>query len=154
MSLLTPVLAPRARLDLAVEHGPEHLRPFYRAVRDAGISFATVLQHAGRFSFPSDKPVIALLGDDMHEALGPAGFNRKSVRRFVATCAVAVVVACDAQPRFYAMAAHAAVCLRCNVVIVETRSEHEVDWIDLIRSIRPDIRMLVGTVRPETEARH
>ena len=154
MADLPPILAPRARLDFAVEHGPEYFRPIYRAVRDCGISFATVTQHAGRFGFPSDKPVIALLGDDMHEALGPAAFNRKSVRRFVATCAAAVVIACEAQPRFYAMAAAAAVCVRRNVVIVETRSEHEADWIDLVQAVNPAIKLLVGTVRPPTAARH
>ena len=154
MSVLSPILALRARLDFAVEHGPAHLRYIYAAVRDCGVSFGTVTQHSGRFAFPSDKPVIAILGDDMHATLGPAAFHRKSVRRFVASCAAAVVIACDAQPRFYAMATSVAVCLRRNVLIVETRSEHEADWVDLVQAINPDIRLLVGTVRPETEARH
>lgn len=154
MSLLSPILAPRVRLDFAVENGPAHLRCIYAAVRDCGVSFATISQNSGRFAFPAGKPVVALLGDDMHEALGPAAFHRKSVRRFVATCAAAVVIACDAQPRFYAMATSVAVCLRRDVLIVETRSEHEADWIDLVKTISPDIRMLIGTVRPPTGARH
>ena len=151
--MLTPELVSRARLDFAVEHGPEHLRHVYRAVRDGAVTFGFVTQRSGRFAFPSRLPVIAIFGDDLDEALGPAGFHRKSVRRFVASCAGAVVIACDAQPPLYHAAA-AAVVLRRNVVLVETRSEHEADWIDLIRSIKPDIRMLVGTVRPPTEARH
>lgn len=154
MSILSPHIAPRARLDAAVDQGPLHLRDLYRAVRDYGISFATVTQHAGRFAFPSDKPVVALLGDDMHQALGPTAFHRKSVRRFVASCKAAVIVACEAQPRFYMAAAVTAAVLRQNVVVVETRSEHEADWFDLLREINPSINMLVGAVRPETEARH
>ena len=154
MTLLSPIIAPRARLDFAVENGPEHLRCIYAAVRDYGVSFATVTQNSGRFAFPAGKPVVALLGDDMHQAFGPAAFHRKSVRRFVASCAGAVVITCDAQPRFYAAAAGVAILLRRNAIIVETRSEHEADWIDLVRSVSPDIRMLIGTVRPPTEARH
>ncbi len=152
--MLAPAFVHRARLDAAVEHGPAHLRPMYLAVRDHGVSFAVVTQRAGRFAFPSDKPVVALLGDDLDEALGPAGFHLKSVRRFVASCEGAVIIACDPQPRLYIAAATVAVMLRRNAVIIETRSEHEADWVDLIRSIKPDIRMLLGTVRPPTEAQH
>ncbi len=147
--MMSPDIIPRAKLNAAVEHGPLHLRPLYHAVRDYGISFAIVTQGAGRFAFPSDKPVITLLGDDLHEALGPPAFHRKSVRQFVATCRAAVIVACDPQPKFYIAAATTAVLLRQNVVIVETRPEHEADWFDLVRQITPDINLLVGTVRPE-----
>ena len=152
--MIGPDIIPRARLDFAVDHAPEHLRAIYRAVRDHGVSFGVVTQRAGRFAFPSDKPVVTLLGDDLDEALGPPAFHRKSVRRFVASCEAAVIISCDPQPWFYTAATSVAVLKRRNVLIVETRSEVEADWVDLVRSIAPDIRMLIGTVRPETEARH
>jgi hypothetical protein len=113
-----------------------------------------VLQHQGEFAFAIDKPTILLLGDDLDEAFGPTAFHAKSMRRFIKRCGLVVVVACEPKPELYAMAAETAILTRQHVAIVETRSEHEADWIHHLRRVKPQLPLLVGTVSPPTEARH
>ena len=96
---------PRTRLTHAVEVGPPHLRPVWVAIRDAGIGFMMVAQHAGAFEAPNTRPTLLLIGDDMKEALGPAAFHRQSLRRFVSQCSAAVIVGCEPLPIAYASAA-------------------------------------------------
>lgn len=140
---------PRHRLDFAVERGPLHLRGIYRCIRDGGIGFATVPQRAGRFDMPTDRPHVVILGDDMHAALGPAAFHRKSVRRFAARCRTAAIVACEALPVLYTGPALTAMSMRWDGLIVETLPRWEASWADLIRQANPSITLLIGTVKPE-----
>ena len=140
---------PRDRLTAAVDHGPEHLRAIYWAVRDGGIGFATISQRAGRFDLPRDRPIVAILGDDMDKALGPAAFHRKSVRRFAARCRTASIVSCAPLLPLYAAPALAAMGLGLSGLIVETQPLFESDWADLILEANPTIALLIGTVKPE-----
>ena len=140
---------PRHRLDFAVDHGPAHLRGIYRCVRDGGIGFATVPQHAGRFDLPTTRPHVVVIGDDMNEALGPSAFHRKSVRRFAARCRTAAIVACEPMPVLYTGPALAAMGMRWDALIVETLPRWEASWADLIRKANPSLVLMIGTVRPE-----
>ena len=143
------------RLSRAIESGrAPHLRPILVAVRDFGCGWATVPQRAGRFDIPEGRPNIVVIGDDATEALGIAGFHRKSLRRFLRTCGAVVVVSCDPQTVFYAAAATTAVERRQNTVVIETRLSHEAEWVALAQAEAPEASFLVGTVRPETGARH
>lgn len=137
----------REHLSFAVDHGPKHLRPIFRAVRDGGIGFATILQHAGRFDLPTDQPMVAILGDDLDKAFGPAAFHKRSVRRFAARCRTASIVACAAETIFYATPAAISVGLRQDTLIIETLPRWEASWADLIREASPEIFLLIGRVR-------
>ncbi len=147
---MTVCTVPRARLDAAVEHG-EHLAPLYAAVRDHGCILAIVPQHAGPFDPPPDgRPAIIILGDDLEQALGPPAFHARSLRRLLRGVRMAAVVACEPLPEIYAAAARHAVLLRRNVVIVETRPEQEIQWVEQIRSIAPDASFIIGSVEGGT----
>ena len=148
------IMATRERLTFAVEHGPEHLRPLYLAARDFGVRLATIEQRAGAFRPPTDKPVLMVLGDDTLTPLGPAGFDRKSVKRFAARCDVAVVMSCAPLLAGYAAAAACAAGYRRDALIVESQPKHEQAWLDLLREANPSMRIIVGAVRPASEARH
>ncbi len=142
--------APRERLDYAIEHG-RHLAPLYEAVRDFGCALVVVPQGLEPFELlTADMPCIIVLGDDLVEALGPAAFDAKSLRRALKGVRLAAIVGCGPSPEFYESAARHAVLLRKNVVIVETQPEHEIAWVNLIRSIAPDTAFLLGSVRGGT----
>ena len=112
--------------------GGVHLLPIMIAVRDYGIAFAQILQDGGTVSFSFDKPTIILLGDDLEEAKGPSAFHDESVRSVLGNVSRVIIIACDAQPRFYALAATRAAMDRQHVLIIETRPQHEGDWCALI----------------------
>ncbi len=141
---------PRSRLDFAVEHG-KHLAPLYEAARDFGCLLAMVPQGAGPFDAPGDdRPVIAVIGDDLREALGPSAFDEQSLHRLLRGVRLATIVACEPLPQIYASAARHAVLLRQNVVIVETQPEYEIAWFNLIKSIAPDAAFVLGSVKGGT----
>jgi hypothetical protein len=56
-----------------------------------------------------------------------------------------VLVACEALPLLYAMAATAAALHRLNSVIIETREEQENPWIEYLLAKRPDGHTALGT---------
>jgi hypothetical protein len=128
--------------------GADHLLPIFEAVRDHGVAFCNILQDAGRFSFPLDKPTIILFGDDLFEAKGPSAFHRKSVRAILAKISSVIVISCDAEERFYAPAAANAAMLRQHVLIVETLPRFEADWVNYIQNVRPGLPTLLCGVLP------
>ena len=141
---------PRDRLNAAIAHG-KHLAPLYKAARDHGCVVGIVPQGVGPFEPPpADRPAIIILGDDLHDALGPAAFHAKSLRQVLKDIRLAAVVACEPLPEIYESAARHAVLLRKNVVIVETRAEQEIAWVNLIRSIAPDTAFIIGSVEGGT----
>jgi hypothetical protein len=141
-------IAPRERLTAAMEYvRAPHLVPIYGAVRDFGVGVLTVPQKSGPFApFQKDVPVICLIGDDLHASLGPSAFDRNSLKAFVRTCGAAIVVSCEPVVKAYACAATEASVRRHNVVLVETRLQHEFAWVSLLRRINPRMGMLVATV--------
>ena len=139
---------PVARLSSAIASGQaRHMLPVLEAVRDLGCGWATVPQHAGRFTIPTGRPTICVVGDDMLESLGPAAFHRRSLRRFVTTGAGGVLVSSAPEVRFYAAAAVMVAEQRRNAVLVETRPEREAEWLTLMREVNPTMRLVVGSVR-------
>lgn len=142
--------AGRDALDLALARAPLHFSYPLRAVRDEGCRFLFAAQGPGRFDVPKDRPAVVLIGDDLTRALGPDGFHKRSLRRYVERCRCAVIVACEPIPRAYFEAVSWAVVKREDVLIVETRPDHEADWFDFIRLVAPpSIGMLVASVKPE-----
>jgi hypothetical protein len=126
--------------------GGVHLLPIMIAVRDYGIAFAQILQDGGPVSFSFDKPTIILLGDDLEEAKGPSAFHDESVRAVLGNVSRVIIVACDAQPRFYALAATRAAMDRQHVLIIETRPQHEGDWCALIQNIGTGLPIVLCSI--------
>jgi hypothetical protein len=69
--------SPRSRLTAAIDHGPAHLRPIMRAVRDGGVAFCIVPQGGESFDLPTNRPNVLLICDDMFESCGPKPFHQE-----------------------------------------------------------------------------
>ncbi len=155
--------ADAARCDAALKTAPPHFEPVMEAVRDHRVAFALVPQKAGRFNLPDiGRPFLLILGDDLHEALGPSAFHRKSVRRTLQKAIGVSIVGCEPLVDVYAAAVDALVqqgrlsgALRGVAgvkwrlfVLIETRPEQVGPWLRLVLAERPDIKPIVATVRP------
>lgn len=136
----------RARLDTALERAPDHLRPILLAVRDQGCAWLNVPQGSGRFEIPLGKPLISIIGDDLHAAKGPAGFHRKSIRRLIAASSFISIVAAEPLTLAYATPALATVGLRVNSLIIETQPEFELEWHALAKAEAPDAQLIIVSV--------
>jgi hypothetical protein len=137
------------RLTFLVEHGPEHLRPIMRAVRDHGVTLAVALPGQGTQQPPMDKATIFIICDDVCEAEGPAAFHHGTLRDFIRTCRLAVIVSCEPLTEVYTIAAIMAVLTGRNIILIETNLKYEQAWRDLIEAERPDLRVIIATVKPE-----
>ena len=135
--MTSPPKVTRQELDQTIDElraiGGVHLLPIMTAVRDYGIAFAEIRQDTGPVSFRFDKPNIILLGDDLHEAKAPPAFHEETLRAVLDSVSRVIIVANDAQPRFYALAATRAAIFREHVLIIETLPQHEADCCTLIQ---------------------
>lgn len=131
-----------------MEQSPPHLRPILETVRDLGTAFMFVPQGDQAFRIPEypKKPAIVLIGDDMHRSVGPAGFHLPSIRRTIRACTAFAVVSGAPQADAYEAIARMAALTRRDVMLVETRLEHELDWLGLIQKLAPKRRILLATV--------
>jgi hypothetical protein len=151
------LLAQAELLDHAITNGPEHLRPILLAVREKEGAFAFIPQGHWPFALPRDrKPVICIVGDDLHEAFGPAGFHRRSLRRVLAGSVALAIVSSGPDPMPYALTATSAteLCplgLGWNAVLIETRPEREGEWLAFAKKYRPDLEVFRCRPYPDGE---
>jgi len=138
---------PRARIDRYLQTAPAHLKPIMLAVRDHGCAWVTVHQKVGRFELPKGKPLISIIGDDLHVAMGPAGFHRKSVRRLLAASKFISIVAGEPKVLAYATPALGAIGMGVNGTIIETRPEFEMQWIGLAQAEAPKAQLIIVSVK-------
>ncbi len=141
-----------ARLTTALAAAPEHLRPIILAVRDHRVGMLFVGQDAASFRIPNEpkrRAAVVILGDDMDKSMGPEGFHLPSVRRVICACRVFAVVSSAAPCDVYAAMGAAAVLGR-NALIVETRLEHEFQWVSLIQKLAPGRPIIIATVKGGT----
>lgn len=147
--LLRPTPPNSDALAEAVLCGPRHWRPIFADVQDGYTSLVTVAQNAGPFRLaPSRLPVILYVGDDPpppSRAQGPAGFDRESLRLVIETCSVAVIVACQPIFDLYRAAAESASVSKLNTVLIETRGDQEIPWVEFVRQCRPNIGIALGS---------
>ena len=145
--LLRPMAPDSDVLAQAVERGPRHWRPIMADVQDGYTSLIVVSQGVQPFRpAPTRLPLILYIGDDLHRALGPGGFDKPSLREVISTCCAAVVVGCEPLYELYKTAAESASIARQNTVLIETRGEQEIPWVEFLRECRPDIGLLLGSV--------
>jgi hypothetical protein len=137
------------RLTFLMEHGPEHLRPIFRAVRDYGVTLTIALQGQGTLWPPMDQGTILMICDDDSEAKGPTAFHQSALRDFVRTCRLAVIVSCEPLTEVYTIAAITAILTRRNIIVIETNLKYEQAWRDLIETESPDLRLVIATVEPQ-----
>lgn len=135
-------------IDEIIATGPEHLRPICVAVRDHGACLMLVPQSPEPFSEPRSitrTPIVMVL-DDTDRSLGPDGFDLPSIAKAVQASGAFAIIASAATVTPYAtMAAIASA--GGAVMIVETRPEHEREWIALVTMLAPKGKLIVSTVK-------
>lgn len=143
-------IASRDRLTNALDICPAYMAPVIEAVRDCGIGLVLAPQGAGAFRIPAKlgRPVVIVIGDDLHSAHGPQGFHLPSIRRAIRQCHGFAVISSAGMLPVYAAAAGGAM-MGLNIMIVETRPSHEIQWSNLIRKLAPDCPFLLSTVEGE-----
>jgi hypothetical protein len=141
--------ATRDNLSAAIAKAPFHLKPVLETVRDHGVGMLFVSQgiHAFRIPGPPRKPAIVIFGDDLEQSAGPDGFHLPSVRRAIRACSAFAVISAAPEPAVYAAMAATVTLNRSNVLIVETRLEHEFLWVSLIRKLEPRKHICILTVK-------
>ncbi|MEP7452413.1 hypothetical protein [Phyllobacterium sp. SB3] len=147
---LIPTEIPTERLDAIIDgtlETAEHIRVLALAIRHGGVTLSVIPQGRTPFRDNDKRPTIFLIGDDTGRALGPDGFHMPSIRRAIRQCAGFSVISCAPMVEAYGPPAGAAALLGQNVMIVETRLEHEADWYNLIQRLAPNCPILLSTVK-------
>ena len=87
---------------------------------------------------------LAIIGDDLATAEGPAGFHLKSLRKLFARAdAIYIMVGVPVQSLYAAAADSAKAGLR--VIIIETQTTEEVSWAEYARRHAPKAAKLLAT---------
>lgn len=146
----TPVA--RERLDRIIAANTEapYLNAVFEVVRDHGVRLLTVEQISVSFVEVLDettRPFIALVGDDTERSLGPDVFHRASLERLIRMADGAAVIASASPIEVYAGLAALAAFQRNNVIIVETRPEQEIAWVNFLQETVPGLPILLATVQ-------
>lgn len=126
-----------------------HLKPVFEGVRDGGVHLLFVPQSATAFRMPAaaaSKPRVVIIGDDFDQSMGPNAFHMPSLRRLIRAGALFGVVTASPEAGLYGSATLAAVLHRSLSVIVETRLEHELQWVELIQKLAPGRMAWLHTV--------
>ena len=155
MAVEVPLLKVPDHVLAACQQGGRHLTPVMQAVRYYGVRMVFVPQGVKDLdeALPDvlAEPFIALIGDDMHQALGPKAFDRKMLTRLIRQADVAVIIACEALYEVYDQMSRQAAIGRRNVLIIETRPERELEWLTCLRSEVPKLPITLCTVKPEAQ---
>jgi hypothetical protein len=140
--------ATRAGLTAALTCAPPHLHPIIEAVRDGHVGMMFVGQAADPFRLPNEpgRPAIVIIGDDFDRAVGPSGFHLPSIRRAIRACTAFAVISCEPLPHVYGVSAITATLSRRNVMLIETRPEQELAWLELIQKLAPGRPITLATV--------
>ena len=139
------------RFKNALNTSPDHLWDIFRAASAAGVQYRLAPLDGKPFHARANQPTIFVICDDVPESKGPEAVHRNSLQKFVKRCTGAVIV--SSEPRVVAYAAAAARAAESggqDVIIVETRAEHEADWKHALDAINPDLlfRYFLGPVKP------
>jgi hypothetical protein len=140
--------ATTARIDAAIAVAPLHLHPVLVAVRDYRVAMLFVPPGTETFTIPAKptRAAVVMVGDDMEQSVGPEGFHLPSVRRVIRACSAFTVISSEPTATLYALGTAPAVGGQ-NVMIIETRIEHEFQWVALIQKLRPGRPLIISTVK-------
>ncbi len=155
MALEIPLLKLPDHVLAACQQGGRHLTPVMQAVRYYGVSMVFVPQGIKdeHEALPAvlAKPFIALIGDDMHQALGPRAFGKKMLTRLIREADTAAIIACEAIYDVYDQMSQKAAIGRRNVLIIETLPKRELEWLSCLRSVAPNLPITLCKVKPEVQ---
>lgn len=140
--------ATTARIDAAIAVAPPHLHPVLLAVRDYRVAMLYVPQGTETFTIPAEatRATVVMVGDDMEQSVGPDGFHMPSVRRVIRACSAFTVISSEPTAAIYTLGTAPAVGGK-NAMIIETRIEHEFEWVSLIQKLRPGRPLIISTVK-------
>lgn len=126
-----------------------HMNPVFAAIRDFGVGVLIVPQSRDSLDPALDEAseaAIVIIGDDTNKALGPDGFDKRSMRRLFRSAKGVAVIGSAPPEHVYAEVSLMAALMRCLVVIVETRPEQEIAWVEFVKEANPDAPILLVTV--------
>lgn len=130
----------------AAEKAP-HLLPVLQAIRHHGVGFLVIPQRASdldRGIALLAPPFIVIVGDDTNVALGPDQYDRAALERLIGMVDGVAIISSAPPAEAYASIAMMAV-VNCNGLIIETRSEQEIAWTNLVQTVRPQMPILLCT---------
>ena len=141
----------REKLDEVIAHSSKapHLLPVFRAIRDHGLRLMILPQTREPFLQPMDEmgePFVAIITDDTDRAVGPEHYHQESLRQLASVIDGAAVVASSPPPEAYATMTMMPVLYGVNTVIIETRPEQELQWINFLQDIQADLPLIIATV--------
>lgn len=87
---------------------------------------------------------ITLIADDDGRSVGPEHFRSPLLDARMASANIAFILAWAAEPIFYGMAAMSVAFWSKNILFVETRINHEQQWIDHINAVNPSIQFVIA----------
>lgn len=155
MTVEIPLLKVPDHVLAACQQGGRHLTPVMQAVRYYGVSMVFVPQGIKDYheALPAvlAEPFIALIGDDMHQALGAKAFGKKMLARLIREADCAAIIASEAVYDVYDQISQQAAIGRRNVLIIETLPKRELEWLTLLRSVAPKLPITLCTVKPEVQ---
>lgn len=142
----------RANLDALLDDAftPPHMIPVFRAIRDNRLRLMIVQQQTGSFIQPMleiDGPFVTIIADDTDRAVGPDFFHKRSLRRLAETINGAAVIAGTPPPEAYSTMTMMPTLYGHSTAIIETRPEQEIQWVNYLRSVNPELPLIFSTVK-------
>jgi hypothetical protein len=116
----------------------QHLAPIVEALK-SGIWWVIIIGDKAAITIPKrlrGRPFLATIGDDYLKPEGPSAFHLRSLRKVLGRAHSVYVMSGAPNPKAYEAAADGAVA-GLNTVIVETRIEEELSWLDYVRRHAP-----------------
>lgn len=144
---------PRNRLDamIATVAGPyPHMVPVLQAVRDHSLRLMFVQQGRKRIKLRPDhasRPFLSIVYDDGDLCLGPGGFHKSTLRQLLSGVKTVAVISCAATTELYSQMTALPILLGASAMIIETRPEQEIAWVEFVRAITPQPFIVWATVK-------
>lgn len=137
------------RLESTAAEKAPHLLPLVHAIRHHGVGFLVIPQRATGIERGLDlleRPFIVMVADDTDCALGPDQYDRAALERLIGMVDGVAIISSAPPPEAYSSIAMLAI-VGNNGLIIETRPEQEIAWTNLVQTVRPDVPILLCTVR-------
>lgn len=117
-------------LDRLAATGGAHLAPIVETLAE-GVAVLFLPASKLRFDMPKRRSWIALIGDDLFFAEGPAGFHLRSLRKLLGQAHFVSVMSGAPVAKAYQGAADIAGS-GLNVVLIETQPAEERSWLEFV----------------------
>ncbi len=142
---------------IASDLTPRHLKSVFEAARDYKIGFMYFPQNhqkADLEKLNAAKAFVAIVGDDIDCSMGPDHFDAVFMQTLLEKAFSIAVISSAVVEDVYTLFAEIAGLWRKSMVIIETRPEHEMQWIARVNEIAPNTHLVVSTPKPEEASKH